>query len=69
MWLAITAPWAMWFAVPVLAALLLAVPVAVVTTWPRLGAWSVRTGLFDTPEERTARGHGPVSGRPMRRAA
>jgi len=70
-WLAVTAPWAMWFALPVLAALLLAIPVAVATTWPRAGAWSARTGLFAIPEEGADPGHAPRprAGRPLRRAA
>jgi len=70
-WLAVTAPWAMWFAAPVLAALVLAVPVAVATTWPRAGGWSARTGLFAIPEEWSDRGDAPRPGarRPLRRAA
>ncbi len=68
-WLLVTAPWAVWFAIPVLGALVLAVPVAVLTTWPRLGAWTVRTGVFDTPEERAARGLDAAHRKPLRQAA
>ncbi|MGS4947102.1 glucans biosynthesis glucosyltransferase MdoH [Meridianimarinicoccus sp. RP-17] len=70
-WLVATAPWAMWFALPVLAALVLAVPVAVLTTWPRAGAWTAQTGLFAIPEERDSRDGGtrPRTGRQLRRAA
>jgi membrane glycosyltransferase len=70
-WLGATAPWAMWFALPVLAALVLAVPVAVATTWPPVGAWTARIGLFATPEELGDRVEGsrPLLGRPLRRAA
>lgn len=61
------APWTLWFAAPVLAALLFAVPVAVLTTRPGLGALSCRLGLFDTPEERTIADTPPP--RPELRAA
>jgi membrane glycosyltransferase len=71
-WLVVTAPWTLWFALPVLGALVLAVPVSVVTTWPAAGAWSARLGLFATPEERAGRDDGarrPRAGRALRRAA
>jgi membrane glycosyltransferase len=61
----------MWFALPVLATLVLAVPAAVATTWPPVGAWTARIGLFATPEELGDRVEGsrPLLGRPLRRAA
>lgn len=70
-WLVVTAPWAMWFALPVLAALVLSVPVAVATTWPRAGAWTARAGLFAIPEECAAGDDAPRprARRPLRRAA
>ncbi|PWR02537.1 glucans biosynthesis glucosyltransferase MdoH [Meridianimarinicoccus roseus] len=51
-YLAAVAPWSLWFAAPVLAALTFAVPLAVLTTLPALGTLSCRIGLFDLPEER-----------------
>lgn len=50
-WLAATAPWALWFAAPVAGPLALAIPVAVLTTWPPLGALSRRLGILSIPEE------------------
>src|SRR6056297_2743956 len=54
-WLAASAPWTLPFAGPVIAALAFAIPFAVLTTDPALGAWCRRLGLFDIPEERTRR--------------
>ncbi|MEX5727776.1 membrane glycosyltransferase [Rhodovulum iodosum] len=51
-WLAALAPWALWFAAPFLLSLTGAIPVAVISTWPGLGAWSRSVGLFDIPEDR-----------------
>lgn len=51
-YLTLVAPWTLFFAAPVLAALLFAVPVAVLTTVPALGSLTCRTGVFDLPEER-----------------
>ena len=45
------APWSLWFAAPVLLSLSCAIPVAVMTTKPWLGALTCRLGLFDIPEE------------------
>ena len=50
-WLAATAPWALWFAAPVALPLALAIPVAVLTTWPPLGAVTRRHGILAIPEE------------------
>lgn len=50
-YLGAAAPGALAFASPVLAALIFAIPVAVLTTRPSIGAWTVRTGLFAVPEE------------------
>lgn len=52
LYLLLTAPWALWFAAPVFVPLALAIPVAVVTTWPPLGVWCRRRGLLAIPEER-----------------
>jgi len=54
LWLGTFAPWALWFALPILASFTLAIPIAVVTTVPALGAWSRSSGLFDIPEDRQA---------------
>ena len=51
LYLGCAAPWALWFAAPVIGALVLSIPVAVVTTRPGPGAWSRRVGLFAIPEE------------------
>jgi membrane glycosyltransferase len=53
-WLWVQAPWALAFGAPVLASLALAIPFAVASTWPPLGLWSRRAGLFDIPEDRAA---------------
>ncbi|MCV6596135.1 MAG: glucans biosynthesis glucosyltransferase MdoH [Mangrovicoccus sp.] len=47
-------PWALLFAAPVVISLAGAVPLAVLSTNPSLGAWSRKIGLFDTPEDRAA---------------
>jgi membrane glycosyltransferase len=52
LWLWTTAPWALIFGAPVLLALCLSIPIAVVTTLPGLSRWSVAHGLFDIPEDR-----------------
>lgn len=52
LWPGTTAPWALIFGAPVLLALILSVPIAVVTTLPGLSRWSVACGLFDIPEDR-----------------
>jgi membrane glycosyltransferase len=46
------APHYAWWLAPVLAGLLLAVPVAVLSSDERVGRWFARHGLFLTPEER-----------------
>ncbi len=51
-WLVVLVPWALIFAAPMLVALSFAIPIAVVTTSPRLSRWSVANGLFDIPEDR-----------------
>jgi membrane glycosyltransferase len=51
-WLGAVAPWALWFAAPILLALGGAIPLAVVTTLPSLSGWSMAQGLFDIPEDR-----------------
>ncbi|WP_226925919.1 glucans biosynthesis glucosyltransferase MdoH [Meridianimarinicoccus sp. MJW13] len=51
LYLASTAPWAMIFGAPVLLALTFAIPIAVLTTLPTWGAWSIRNGIFDIPED------------------
>jgi membrane glycosyltransferase len=48
---AATAPWALWLAVPWMGGLLLAIPFAVLTSDPRLGAWLAARGIAATPEE------------------
>jgi len=53
-WLAATMPAVLPFAAPILLALVFAIPIAVVTTLPALGAWSRAVGLFDIPEDRAA---------------
>lgn len=58
-YLAWVAPWTLFFAAPVLAALLFAIPVAVVTTIPALGSFTCRAGVFDLPEERRQRDSHP----------
>ncbi|MGR3697736.1 MAG: glucans biosynthesis glucosyltransferase MdoH, partial [Roseovarius sp.] len=50
-------PWALIFGAPVLLALTLSIPVAVLTTLPRLSRWSQSTGLFDIPEDRRPARH------------
>ena len=60
LWLGIFAPWAFWFGLPIIASFTLAIPIAVVTTLPALGAWSRSSGLFDIPEDRQA---APAEGR------
>ncbi|WP_422001111.1 glucans biosynthesis glucosyltransferase MdoH [Roseovarius mucosus] len=52
LWFWIQAPWALIFGAPVLLALLLSIPVAVLSTLPRPSRWSQATGLFDIPEDR-----------------
>ncbi|MDJ0993870.1 MAG: glucans biosynthesis glucosyltransferase MdoH [Dinoroseobacter sp.] len=52
LWLYLTAPWALVFGAGIIAPLLLAIPIAVVSTLPSLNAWSLRLGLFDIPEDR-----------------
>lgn len=52
LWLGINAPWALTFGAPVLLALILSIPIAVLSTLPRLSRWSMTTGLFDIPEDR-----------------
>ena len=51
-WLGMTAPWALIFGVPVIVAMLGAIPIAVITTHPRMSGWSMARGLFDIPEDR-----------------
>ncbi|MEM7731927.1 MAG: glucans biosynthesis glucosyltransferase MdoH [Pseudomonadota bacterium] len=51
-WLAYYVPMALIFGSPMLIALTLAIPVAVVTTHPTLSRLSLTTGLFDIPEDR-----------------
>lgn len=67
-WLGLLAPWALWFAAPFLAALIGAIPLAVLSTLPALGAWSRRTGLFDIPEDR-GESTPPAAPGPLGRAA
>lgn len=54
-WLGSVAPWALWFATPILLAFVLAIPLAVLSTLPGLSRWSMALGLFDIPEDRVAR--------------
>lgn len=49
--LAIYAPWALAFGAMIVAPLLFAIPLASFSTWPALGAWTQRAGLFSIPEE------------------
>ena len=49
--LALTAPWAIGFALPWAGGLLLAIPFCVLTASPRVAAWLVARGLAATPEE------------------
>ncbi len=49
--LAIAAPWAVLWAMPVLAGLGLSIPFTVLSARPGLGAWARRVGLCATPEE------------------
>jgi len=49
--LALTAPWAVWFALPWAGGLLLAIPFCVLTASPRLARFLVARGLAATPEE------------------
>ncbi len=58
-WLGMLAPWALVFGAPMLIALSLAIPIAVITTLPTMSQWSLDTGLFDIPEDRTARAPEP----------
>ncbi|WP_299968879.1 glucans biosynthesis glucosyltransferase MdoH [uncultured Roseobacter sp.] len=58
-WLGLHAPWAVAFGAPVLLALIAAIPIAVLTTLPRLSAASINNGLFDVPEERHAGSQDP----------
>ena len=55
-WIWVMAPGAIWIALPLLTALVFAVPIAVITTLPGLSRWSVRQGLFDIPEDRASAG-------------
>lgn len=54
-WLGTAAPWTLWFAAPILAALVLAIPLAVLSTLPAISRWSMALGLFDIPEDRARR--------------
>ncbi len=49
--LGLTAPWALWFALPWAGGLLLAIPFCVLTTSPTAGRWLQARGLAATPEE------------------
>ncbi|SFD72165.1 glucans biosynthesis glucosyltransferase MdoH [Roseivivax sediminis] len=53
-WLGWFAPGLVVFAAPILIAFLGAIPIAVWSTRPALSDWSLRTGLFDIPEDRAA---------------
>lgn len=48
---AATAPWALWFALPWMGGLLVAIPHAALTSDGRLGAWLAARGIAATPEE------------------
>jgi membrane glycosyltransferase len=48
---AVTAPWALWLAVPWMGGLVLAIPFAVLTSDLRFGAWLAARGIAATPEE------------------
>ncbi len=52
-WLAVLVPWALIFGAPMLIALGFSIPIAVITTSPRLSRWSVKNGVFDIPEDRS----------------
>lgn len=54
-WFAAWAPWALILGAPILVALGGAIPIAVLSTLPALGRWSMRLGLFDIPEDRAPR--------------
>lgn len=54
-WLGAVAPWALWFAAPILLALIGAIPLAVASTQPVVSQWSMAQGLFDIPEDRATR--------------
>lgn len=51
-WFATFAQWALIFGAPILLALIGAIPIAVLSTQPALGRWSMRVRLFDIPEDR-----------------
>ncbi|MCR9088345.1 MAG: glucans biosynthesis glucosyltransferase MdoH [Rhodobacteraceae bacterium] len=53
-YIGLTVPWALIFAAPIIISLGGAIPLAVLSTHPALGAWSRRIGLFDIPEDRAA---------------
>lgn len=59
-WLITFAPVTLYFAAPMLIAMVFAVPLTVVTTMPGLSQWSVRLGLFDIPEDRAALRSAPL---------
>ncbi len=63
--LAIAAPWALYFAMPIIASLVLSIPVAVLSTRPALGAWATRIGLFAVPEELGAHRPSPAPALPQ----
>ncbi len=44
-------PASLWYALPMLAGLILAIPLAVLTAEPKIGAWCERVGLCAVPEE------------------
>lgn len=50
-WLAATAPWALWFALPWAGGLLLAIPFCVFSTRPGVGQSLAAAGIAATPEE------------------
>ncbi|MCV3272321.1 glucans biosynthesis glucosyltransferase MdoH [Roseobacter sinensis] len=50
-WLVATAPWALAFGAPILLALCFSIPIAVISTNPKLGALSITCGLFALPED------------------
>ncbi|MEM6480231.1 MAG: glucans biosynthesis glucosyltransferase MdoH, partial [Pseudomonadota bacterium] len=52
-YLAVLVPWALIFGAPMLIAFSCAIPIAVLTTLPSVSGWSISTGLFDIPEDRT----------------
>jgi membrane glycosyltransferase len=51
-WLAVSAPWALLFGAPMLLSMVLAIPIAVLSTAPQISRRSMRIGLFDIPEDR-----------------